>query len=201
MDINRLKKGVIGQRINDKVNEFSSMPRDAKHLFSELCFCTLTANTSAESGLKVQNKLYNKFHVLNHEQLSGELKEMGYRFPNVRSTYICENQKIKNELAVVIKSMQVYEIRDWLVKNVKGIGFKEASHFLRNIGFMDVAIIDFHIIDILVKNGLIDRPKTLTKKKYIEIEHVLRKVAFKAGLRLGELDLYLWYLETDKILK
>jgi len=72
---------------------------------------------------------------------------------------------------------------------------------LRNIGYEEFAIIDFHIVDLLVREGLIERPKTLTPKKYIEIEHILFRIARKANLNLGELDMYLWYLETNKILK
>ena len=43
--------------------------------------------------------------------------------------------------------------------------------------------------------------KTMTKNKYHEIEKVLEKIASKTNLTQGELDLYLWYLETGKILK
>ena len=78
---------------------------------------------------------------------------------------------------------------------------KEASHFLRNVGFEDYAIIDFHIIDILEKYGLIEKPKTMTKNKYLEIEDILKKLAKKVNLSLAELDLYLWYKETGKVLK
>ena len=98
-------------------------------------------------------------------------------------------------------SKDEFEIREWIVKNVKGLGYKEASHFLRNIGYKNLAIIDFHIIDVLVKNKIIKRPKTLTKKKYLEIENKLRTIAKKAKMTLAELDLYLWYMETRKVLK
>ena len=84
---------------------------------------------------------------------------------------------------------------------MKGLGYKEASHFLRNIGFDNYAIIDFHIIDILYDNKLIQKPKTITKNKYLEIEDLLKKIAKKTNLTLAELDLYLWYIETGKILK
>jgi len=88
------------------------------------------------------------------------------------------------------------------VKNIKGLGFKEASHFLRNIGFKNLAIIDFHIVDLLIKHKLIDKkPKSLSKSKYLEIEEKLKKIANELNLSLGELDLYLWYMETGKILK
>jgi N-glycosylase/DNA lyase len=37
--------------------------------------------------------------------------------------------------------------------------------------------------------------------KYLEIENFLMKIAKKLNLSLAELDLYLWYIETGKILK
>src|SRR3989344_905792 len=87
------------------------------------------------------------------------------------------------------------------VENVKGFGMKESSHFLRNIGVKDIAIIDFHIVDLLVAEGLIQRPKSLSREKYLEIEDVLIGLANKVNLSLAELDLYLWYIETGKVLK
>ncbi|HOW37251.1 MAG TPA: N-glycosylase, partial [Candidatus Pacearchaeota archaeon] len=77
------------------------------------------------------------------------------------------------------------------------------SHFLRNIGYKNVAIIDFHIVDLLVRENLIEQPKSksLTPKKYLEIENILRKIAEKTKTSLGELDLYLWYKETGTVLK
>lgn len=78
---------------------------------------------------------------------------------------------------------------------------KESSHFLRNIGYFDVAIIDKHIINLLVSEELIEKPKTISVKKYLDIEKLLRELAYKTELTLGELDLYLWSEETGKILK
>ena len=75
------------------------------------------------------------------------------------------------------------------------------KNMLRNIGYKKLAIIDFHIIDILEKYGLIEKPKTMTKNKYLEIEDILKKLAKKVNLSLAELDLYLWYKETGKVLK
>ena len=78
---------------------------------------------------------------------------------------------------------------------------KEASHFLRNIGYKNLAIIDFHILDLLEKHRLIEKPKTLSPKNYAIIENILKSIAQKTNTSLGELDLYLWYKETGKILK
>jgi N-glycosylase/DNA lyase len=130
------------------------------------------------------------------------LKGLGHRYPGMRARFIVEARKHKNSLKETIQSFGSEEnAREWLAKNVKGLGYKEASHFLRNIGFDNLAIIDFHIIDILAKHGMIERPKTLTKKKYLEIEGVLKRIAKKLGMNLAELDLYLWCAETGKVLK
>ena len=79
--------------------------------------------------------------------------------------------------------------------------YKEGSHFLRNIGCDYYAIIDFHILDLLERYHLITKPKSLTATKYREIEQVLQTIATQTQLTLAELDLYLFYLETGKILK
>jgi N-glycosylase/DNA lyase len=109
--------------------------------------------------------------------------------------------KHKEILKTIILSLEREERREWLVKNIKGFGFKEASHFLRNIGFDDYAIIDSHILDLLERYKFIKQPKTLTRKKYMEIEKILQTIATQTNLTLAELDLYLWYMETGKIFK
>ena len=72
---------------------------------------------------------------------------------------------------------------------------------MRNVGYADTAIVDFHIIDLLERYNLIERPKSLTKLKYFLIEDVLKNIGKKSGLSLAELDLYLWFMETGKVLK
>ena len=91
--------------------------------------------------------------------------------------------------------------REWLVKNIKGLGYKEASHFLRNVGYFDYSILDRHIINLMADNGRIEKPKKINKKGYLEIEKEFRKIADEVKMSLGELDLYMWYLKTGKILK
>jgi len=175
--------------INQRLKQFQALKKASNNeLFNELCFCLLTANFSAERSIKIQKQIGDGFLNLNEQELASQLKSLGYRFPNIRAKYIIEARESKDSLILE---------RNWLVNNIKGLGMKEASHFLRNIGFTNYAIIDFHIIDLLVKHDLIKKPKTLTKNKYLEIEEKLR--IFNENL--AELDLILWYLETGKILK
>jgi N-glycosylase/DNA lyase len=200
--IEDLKKSKTAQIIKKRIQEFKNLDKKSnEELFKEICFCILTANFSAEKSIKIQKNIGECFLTDSKEELGLKLKKLGHRFPNTRTKYISESLKCKDELRDVIQIYDNNELREWIVKNIKGLGYKEASHFLRNIGFEDYAIIDFHIIDLLVDYRLIERPKTLTKKKYLEIENLLRETANKTNLTLAELDLYLWYIETGKILK
>ena len=201
--INELKHSEIGKLIDERIKEFEEAGKKKEDaVFGELCFCLLTANFSAEKCITIQKEMGRRFRLLSEKELAAELKKHGHRFPNVRANYIYEARKCETNLCKLVGNGK--ERREKLVHDVKGLGLKEASHFLRNIGFKDVAIIDFHILDLLKEEGLIDfdrRKQTLTKKKYLEIEGVLEGIAKRAGLNLAELDLYLWYMETGKVLK
>lgn len=190
--IKNLKKTRVRELVDSRVKEFKQYKSKNK-LFSELCFCLLTANFQAERAIKIQNKIGNGFLTLPKAKLAKKLLQLGHRFPNARANYIYEARKHKNNLK--------NKSRDWLVKNIKGLGYKESSHFLRNIGYTNYALIDFHIIDLLEQHKIIKRPKTLTKRKYLEIESTLKKIADKTNLNQAQLDLYLWYMETGKVLK
>ncbi|TFG20394.1 MAG: N-glycosylase/DNA lyase [Promethearchaeota archaeon] len=195
----------LKNKIDDRIQEFRNIDKANKDaLFGEMCFCILTANFNAVRGIQIQKQLGTQISSLNQEELATKLKELGYRFPNTRANYIFEANKWYTKLESILFSYALSDqkiLRNWLAKNVKGLGLKEASHFLRNIGFDNCAIIDFHIIDILVNHSLISKPKTLTQRKYEEIERVLENIAQLKELTLAELDLVLWYLETGQILK
>jgi N-glycosylase/DNA lyase len=200
--IENLKNSEIANIIEGRIEEFKNIDKNSnEELFIEICFCLLTANYNAEKSIKIQNEIGECFLSDSKDELSKKLKNLGHRFPNARAEYISQSLKCKDKLNEIVQFPDKKALREWIVNNVKGLGYKEASHFLRNVGFDDYAIIDFHIIDILVDNRIIKRPKTITKKRYLEIEETLRRLANKTGLTLAELDLYLWYLETGKILK
>lgn len=200
--LEELKKSEVGKVIEDRIKEFEeNRKKSSEEIFKELCFCILTANFNAERSIKIQEEIDDGFLFLEKEDLEKKLKELGHRFPKTRASYIVEARKFKDKLKKIMESLSKKELREWLVKNVKGLGYKEASHFLRNIGYKNFGIIDIHVLDVLARFKLIKKPKVLTKKKYFEIENLLRKISEKAKLNLAELDLYLWYLETKKILK
>jgi len=200
--LKKLQESSIQKTIQKRIKEFKDIDTgSAEELFKELSFCILTANFNSERTIPLHAALHPCFCTDTKETLAKKLKAHGYRFPNTRAAYITESVVHKKHLPKFIQGLEHDERRTWLVKTITGLGYKESSHFLRNIGFDDYAIIDFHILDILERYRVIKRPKTLTAKKYREIENILQDIATQTNLTLAELDLYLWYLETGKILK
>ncbi len=188
--------------VEKRKKEFKENFETNESTFKELCFCLLTANFNAYKSIIMQKEINDGFLTYSQQKLEEELSRLGHRFPKARAQYIVEARKYaKNIKDILEKFDSGKNAREWVVGNIKGLGYKEGSHFLRNVGFLDVAIIDYHIIDLLERYEIIKRPKTLTKNKYLEIEKTLEEIGKTTNLSLGELDLYLWYMETGKVLK
>ena len=199
--INKLRNSNIKLEIDNRLNEFKKL-NNSEDWFSELCYCLLTANSKAETALNIEKELKGKgFHLFSQSEIRECIRRNKHRFHNNKSKFIVEARKFKNIKDIITKKDQI-EARTWLVDNIKGIGYKEASHFLRNVGYNDVAILDRHIINLMVEHNLIkEKPNTLNKKNYPEMEKKLRKLANSIKMSQSELDLYLWFLKTRKILK
>lgn len=193
------------RKVEARIKEFKEgQLKGEEWWFEELVFCLLTANYSARGALAciAALKEYNALSDGGLEQLRVCL-EHRHRYPYKRSEFILKARAHKGDLKKIIMSQpSSYAARDWLVENITGLGMKEASHFLRNVGYLDLAIIDKHIISHMEEQGIIDeRPKTLTKKKYLEYEKTLTSVADLAGMPLGQMDLYLWAKKSGEVIK
>lgn len=204
-ELEALKKQPVKKTIDKRLKEFRALGRKGnKEWFSELCFCLLTANTSAELGIKVQGNLgYEGFTChLSEKALAKRLKHAKYRFYNRRAHFIFLACQHKENIKNIMNSLDHDTRREWLVKNIKGLGWKESSHFLRNTGYEDYAILDKHVLRVMQENSMIkDLPKSLNEKKYLNIEKKLQRLCDRMGMSHGELDLYLWYMKTGKVLK
>lgn len=195
----------IASSINCRIKQFRKLNKKSiGDWFSELCFCILTANSSAQLCIKCQ-KVIGKHGFINYTKstLAKNLQKLGYRFYNKRSEYICTARKflplLKNQI-IHLNSPTI--AREWFVKTINGVGYKEASHFLRNIGYDNVAILDRHILKLMHDHKLVPTiKKSISKYDYIKFENILRKIAMELNISLAELDLYMWYMRTGKILK
>jgi N-glycosylase/DNA lyase len=96
-----------------------------------------------------------------------------------------------------------FERREWVVEHVKGLGYKEASHFLRNIGLgANFAILDRHILRSLLTLSVIEHcPMQISKTCYLEIEEKMKEFASRVGIPMDHLDLVLWYAETGMVFR
>lgn len=199
--INKLRKSDVGRKVSLRLNEFKALGRkNNEEWFSELCFCILTANSKARTAISIQQELKSTGFLCHPQDSITEcIRRNKHRFHNNKAKYIVEARKYAMIKDIIIKEE---DPREWLAVNIKGLGWKEASHFLRNVGYTDYAIIDRHVLNILLENGQIkEKPKSLNKKNYIEIEQKLRKIAHKLEMSQAELDLYLWYMKAGDVLK
>ncbi len=134
-------------------------------------------------------------------EISRVLRLSGYRFPNLKAKYIVMSRAYYGRLKEVVGRVadrDQAEARDILL-DIQGLGMKEASHFLRNVGYLDVAIIDRHIIRFFSEYMIEQRISS--RHRYLELESILRSIAEALGIRVGILDLYIWYLKTGKVAK
>ncbi|MDI6798743.1 MAG: N-glycosylase/DNA lyase [Candidatus Aenigmarchaeota archaeon] len=176
-------------------------------MFTELAFCICTPQSKAVTCWKAISSL-----IKNGLLFKGSAEQirpfLNVRFGYKKASYIVEARKFFTEdgkLKIKKKIQEIknaFELREWLVENVKGFGLKEASHFLRNIGFEGLAILDRHVLKKLKEYGVIKEiPKSLTKRNYLEIENEMKKFSKRLKIPIEELDLLLWSGETGRIFK
>jgi len=179
----------VQQEITSRLEEFKRLWRTGteEDIFAELVFCILTPQSRAKTCWAAVNNLLNKNLLLkwNKKQIIRELDSV--RFKYKKAGYVVEaGKQFSIDGKVFIKSQiaqfgDAYDARDWLAWNVKGIGYKEAGHFLRNIGLGEnLAILDRHVLKNLKLFGIIEGiPDSLSRKKYLEIEKRMKGFAEK----------------------
>ncbi|MBU4342499.1 MAG: N-glycosylase/DNA lyase [Candidatus Omnitrophica bacterium] len=196
-------------QIKDRLLCFESVyKKDDKDIFTELCFCILTPQSKAVICDAAIKRLDEKGRLLKGSQRSVRSCLKGVRFPNNKARYlVMARGNFKNgkglEIKKKIDDRDLRRTRDWFVKNVKGLGYKEASHFLRNIGLgKDLAILDRHILKNLKRYGIIKKvPGFLSRKEYIKIEDRMKEFFKRVNMSLDEVDLLFWSKETGFIFK
>jgi N-glycosylase/DNA lyase len=194
----KARKGADVRRILSGFAANGALPLEKK--FVELCFCILVANSNLEQTKKAWERVGNGFLGMDEGALMGALKENGVRFHN-RAVYIIEARGKMDALEQALRLRPDMRIREWLHDNIKGLGWKESSHFLRNIGFSDFAIVDTHVAGVMRGYGLVRKaPKSLSSEKtYLALERILGRKAKELGMSMAELDCYLFYLGSGKL--
>jgi len=198
------------EQIKNRLKEFELIMNDSdERIFAELCFCICTPQSKATTAWNSISALMKNglLYKGTENQIRPFLNPV--RFADKKAKFIIEARNLFTENGRIkikdrIKQFDdSFELRNWIKKSVKGLGLKEASHFLRNIGRgHNIAILDRHILKNLHGYGAIEKiPGAMTEKKYLEIEEMMRNFAKDVGIPLSELDLLFWSKETGFIFK
>lgn len=201
------------REIRSRLREFEEVWRNGSdaRLWEELAYCIFTAGASARMGLNAVDAIRPLLLDGDSEAMTVALKKAGaHRFPVARPRYIVTTRDyFRADCGMALRERlrsfrDPAERRDWLAqeKQVKGLGYKEASHFLRNIGVKGHAILDKHVMRCLVEVGVLDsaRPPA-TRRQYLAVEQQLVEFARDIGVDFDELDLVLWSMKTGEVLK
>lgn len=173
-----------------------------------MVYCFFTGGCSAVMGLRSVEAVRPYLTHGSPDRLARSLKGV-HRYPNARAHYVAASrdylaQEFGMRICERLDRLEHLERRDWLVrdKGIKGLGYKEASHFLRNIGFRGYAILDKHVLRCLADLKIIDDAKPpSSRSRYLSIEEKLRSLSVQLKIDFDEMDLVLWSLKTGKILK
>lgn len=201
------------KEIRARLDQFREVWRNGsdERLWEELVFCIFTAGASARMGFRAVDAVRPLLMDGEREAMTAALKSNGaHRFPVERPGYIVVTRNYLREhcdMALRKKLTSFSEPldrRDWLAreKEIKGLGYKESSHFLRNIGLLGHAILDKHVMNCLFELKVVDTAKPpATRARYLETEEKLRSFARDIRIDFDELDLVLWSMKTGEVLK
>jgi len=197
--------------IRARLAEFAAVPRGL--WFYELAYCLLTPQSSAVNASRVVYALQAGNFLESGQDPTPLLRDRRHyiRFHNTKARRLLEARAVHPLLCAELESKRARSdaltsagpvLREWLLRNVRGLGWKEASHYLRNIGYRNLAILDRHILRNLKRHGVIRTiPQTLTPARYEAIERAFLRFSSALGIPMDELDLLFWSRETGEILK
>ena len=213
--VDRLRVTHLARRyeIRVRLSEFTEVWHTASdaRLWEEMVFCIFTAGASAKMGLRAVEAVRPLLRAGRRKSMTRALVEAGaHRFPNARPGYIVITRDyLQRSFSMRLRERlegfrDASERRDWLAQDprIKGLGYKEASHFLRNIGFKGYGILDKHVVRCLAEMGVIESAKPPSSRKaYLETEARMREFAGQVRIDFDELDLVLWSMKTGEVLK
>jgi len=203
----------LRKEIRARLNEFREVWRSGSddRLWEELVFCIFTAGASARMGLTAVEAVRPFLAHGGQRDMTRAIRSAGaHRFPVERPGYIVVTRAYLREHCNMALRQKLQSFRDplarrdWLAqeKRIKGLGYKEASHFLRNIGIRGYAILDKHVMSCLHDLNVVESAKPpATRTRYLEVEEKLKSFAIELGIDFDELDLVLWSIKTGEVLK
>jgi N-glycosylase/DNA lyase len=192
-----------------------------EELWQALCLCILSSNVPYESAQSALSHLTNKGYLRirwivktpsSQNLIAKELSKpfylpikldgscRKYRFPNVRARNLVQAARVMFSEKLCLSDLLAGHssestVREILVDKIPGIGLKEASHFLRDIGYSDnLAIIDSHVASFLaeIKAISLEEVKTINRSTYFELENILQELCKEHNVSLSVFDMAVW---------
>ncbi len=201
----------IGWKIAERLLSFRKIWEQGsdKDLFNELAFCLLTPSSRARSASQALERLKQKDLLFNGsaEQIAEYLNIVRFRYRKSRFIVEARNRFFGTATASMRETLMGFESgferRNWCAENISGMGYKEASHFLRNIGLdEETAILDRHILRKLCSAGVLcSVPESLTGRQYVRIEKLFLDYSKRIGIPAAHLDFTLWFMATGDVYK
>ena len=200
-------KPVIEIRIKEFTRLWTSGSED--ELFQELAFCLMTPQSSAKACWEAVGRLFRNglFYAGAAAELSDAIHPIRFKHNKARYMVAARSLFLPGGVPCLRRLLSIQgeppRMREWLVKNVKGLGFKEAGHFLRNIGLgEDLAILDRHILRTMNAHRVLRKiPDSINRKPYLLFEKKFKQWADRLGIPPAHLDLLIWYQGTGYLFK
>jgi len=198
LELYELKK----EEIQDRLLEFNQAFREADdpQVFRELSFCILSSGVGPKIAGQCMSAIGERLVDGEEDELLERIGAIHKYAENASRYIVFTREYLREEHGFLLKALvssfeDRVERRDFFAKNpgIKGLGYMQASHFLRNLGFSGYAILDRNNLASLFELGIIGETKyPLTKKRYLETESLMTEAAHELGISLDEFDLLLW---------
>lgn len=190
---------------------------DKNELGREIVLCILSSQIKYENALLMNDKIFPRISRLVLNQVSNKnmlLDEIytilkgnnhnqtckGHRFPNLifnrLDIFIKYYHKITDGIInYLFKEEESVKIRRYIVENVPGLGLKQSSMLLRDMGYDNkLAVLDRHILNYMYCVGLLDVcPRSIQSVcKYENFEEYFCLYAHAKSVCIKQLDVSIW---------
>jgi len=204
------------EEIESRLKEFIGLRKASdERLFQELSFVIFSSQSSAENSWNAAQRLGEKGLLeKDKESIAKVLRQKEIQYEERKADYIITNREKLSQptfndpstdlkLKEKIRPENLEKTRKWFTETIKGLSWKGASHFLRNIGYGDsFAIFSSHTTSILFDLDVIKASEPpRNEEEYLEMEENVQEFSKEIDIDIQALDLVLWSMRTGEVFK
>ena len=204
--------------LNNHISKKNITVMSSKEIYIEIYNCLLGSQVKYDMAMSYAIKISQEIDKSNvdSDKIKNVLttpvynKDLGnynsYRFPNKATKnilslheFILKSNKTLRQI-INENSNSISNFRRYLVNNINGIGPKQASHFIKNIGLSDnIAILDSHIIKYinLYDSNIVKSNNINTLSRYEFIENYFLTLVKKFIHSPAIVDQSIWFISRN----